>query len=83
MAKGDIPAKNSSEWIKNEKIINQTPFLRNARDHAEGLTSREPGTGHSVPFTGKGSNSRPLSISKAEFDHNWDRIFGKKDKTDE
>lgn len=37
MAKGDIPAKNSSEWIKNEKIINKTPLLRNARDSAEGL----------------------------------------------
>lgn len=73
MAKGDIPAKNSSEWIKNEKIINKTPLLRNARDSAEGFTPRG-----SSSAAGKGSNSRPLSISKAEFADNWDRIFGNK-----
>ena len=26
---------------------------------------------------GKGSRSRPLTISKEEFDNNWDRIFNK------
>ena len=29
---------------------------------------------------GKGDSSRPLSISKKEFDKRWDKIFGKKDK---
>ena len=27
---------------------------------------------------GKGDSSRPLSISKKEFDKRWDKIFGKK-----
>ena len=31
---------------------------------------------------GKGDSSRPLSISKKEFDKRWDKIFGKKDKKD-
>lgn len=71
MAKGDIPPKNSPQWIKNEKIINQTPLLRAARDRAEGFTPR----GNSG---GKGDSSRPMSISKQEYADNWDRIFGKK-----
>jgi hypothetical protein len=29
---------------------------------------------------GKGDKSRPLSISKKEFDKKWDKIFGKKNK---
>lgn len=28
---------------------------------------------------GKGSDPRPLSVSREEFDKNWDKIFGKKD----
>lgn len=28
---------------------------------------------------GKGSKPRPLSIPRAEFEDNWDRIFGRKD----
>ena len=31
---------------------------------------------------GKGSRPRPYSVSKDEFDNNFDRIFGKKKKTD-
>ena len=27
---------------------------------------------------GKGSKPRPLSVSRNQFDDNWDRIFGKK-----
>jgi len=30
-------------------------------------------------MAGKGSRARPLSISKSQFDDNWDKIFGKKD----
>lgn len=30
-------------------------------------------------MAGKGSRARPLSISKSQFDDNWDRIFSKKD----
>lgn len=31
-------------------------------------------------MSGKGSKQRPLSISKAQFEENWDRIFKKKVK---
>ena len=30
---------------------------------------------------GKGDKPRPYSIPLEEFDNNWDRIFGKKEKT--
>ena len=33
-------------------------------------------------MAGKGSKARPLSVPKTEFDNNFDRIFGKKKKTD-
>lgn len=71
MANGEIPPKNSSQWIKNEKIINQTPALKRARDIAQGFTPRGS-TG------GKGDTRRSMSISKEQFDANWDAIFGKK-----
>ena len=29
-------------------------------------------------MAGKGSRARPLSISKSQFDENWDKIFNKK-----
>ena len=29
---------------------------------------------------GKGSRARPLSVSKSQFDDNWDKIFGKKEE---
>lgn len=29
---------------------------------------------------GKGSKARPYSIPKEEFDSNWERIFGNKEK---
>lgn len=74
MANGEIPKKNSPQWIKNEKIINTNPVLRAARDRAEGFTPRGSGT-----HGGKGDSSRPMSISKEQFDANWDAIFGKKE----
>lgn len=32
---------------------------------------------------GKGSRSRPLSVSKDKFNENWDRIFKKQDVKEE
>lgn len=29
-------------------------------------------------MAGKGSRARPLSVSKSQFDENWDKIFNKK-----
>ena len=31
---------------------------------------------------GKGSSPRPYSVNKKQFDDNWDKIFGKKEKKD-
>lgn len=67
------PPKNSPQWIKNEKIINETPYLRAARDRVEGFTPRGSST-----HGGKGDTRRSMSISKEQFDANWDAIFGKK-----
>ena len=36
-SKDNIPKKNTSKWIKNEKLIAKNPVLRGARDRAEGF----------------------------------------------
>lgn len=33
-------------------------------------------------MSGKGSRSRPFSVSQKEFDNRWDAIFSKNKKTD-
>ena len=32
-------------------------------------------------MAGKGSRARPLSVSKSQFDDNWDKIFNKKEES--
>lgn len=64
-----IPERNSSQWIKNEKIINETPYLRAARDRAEGFTSR--------------GSSGAKHVPSQAYKDNYDLIFGKKDKPNE
>ena len=49
----DAPKKGSAQWAKNEKIINQNPTLRAARDRSQGFTPK-PGQTHG----GKGSARR-------------------------
>jgi hypothetical protein len=73
MAKGDIPKKNSPQWVKNESIIAKTPMLRAARDQAEGFNPNS---------TSSGAGARGGGASDAYKD-GWDRIFGKKDLKDE
>lgn len=77
MFNGKTPDKGSKQWNKNEKIINQNPVLKKARDAAEGFNTskRSYGSHHG----GKGSSGRPMEVSKEQFEDNWDRIFGKKD----
>jgi len=36
--KDTIPEKNTTQWKKNEKLINKDPVLRKARDISEGFT---------------------------------------------
>ena len=33
-------------------------------------------------MNGKGSKPRPLSVSREEYERNWDMLFGKKEKTE-
>jgi hypothetical protein len=62
--KGKVPPKNSRQWVKNEKLINQNPHLRAARDASEGFKP-----------TGTNNGWTPSAAYKA----NYDAIF-KKDK---
>ena len=70
--KGKVPTTGSSQWKKNEKIINQNPTLKKARDISEGIQKSSGSYGAS--HGGKGSAMRPGN-SQAYAD-NWDRIFG-------
>lgn len=62
--KGRVPPKNSGQWVRNEKLINQNPHLRAARDTSEG-------------FKPSGTNNgwTPSPAYRA----NWAEIYGKKD----
>jgi len=73
MNKDNIPKKGTSQWRKNETIINNNPALKQARDISEGLEKTKPGA-----YTnngGKGSSARPGTYSQAYKD-GWERIFG-------
>jgi hypothetical protein len=80
-SKSKVPEKNTSQWKKNEKLINENPVLKHARDTAEGI---EKPAGHYKNNSGqwhggKGSTPRVNTNSK-QYRDNFDRIFGKKDK---
>ncbi len=59
------PKKNSSQWIKNEKLINSNSKLRRMRDIGEGF---KPGSGIST-----GANDE-------QYKDGYDKIVWKKDK---
>jgi len=74
---GDIPKTGSSQWKKNEKIINSNPVLKQARDIQQGLEKpakhykNSSGQWHG----GKGSAPR-VNTQSQQWRDNWDRIFG-------
>jgi len=68
--KGSTPEKGSTQWKKNEKIINDNPFLRSVREKSEG-------------FSGKSTHSTSGWTPSEAYKDGWDAIFGKKDKTDD
>ena len=72
MAQGEIPKKNSPQWVKNESIIAKTPSLRAARDQAEGFNPNSPS---------RTMGSRVGGASDAYKD-GWDAIWGNKDSKD-
>ncbi len=70
------PERNSSQWKKNEKIINENPVLKQARDTAEGIAKpahRYQGTSGNW-HGGKGSRPR-VDTSSDQYKDNFDRIF--------
>lgn len=64
---GKPPEKNTKEWIRNEKIINENPALRAVRDTSEGFRPT--------------SGIKTRAPSQAYKD-GWDAIFGRKDRGD-
>jgi hypothetical protein len=64
-----IPKRNSAQWVKNERLINSTPYLRAARDTAEGFTPRQ--------------NAGATHVPREAYKRNYDAVFGRKDKSDD
>ena len=56
--KSNIPPKNSSQWIKNEKLIAKNPILREARDIQQGF---KPSSG--ITSAGFGDNYDNIDFS--------------------
>ena len=64
-SKDNIPKKNTSKWIKNEKLIAKNPVLRGARDRAEGF---------------KPSSGITTGANDEQYKEGYDKIqWGKKD----
>ena len=68
--KGSPPPKGSNQWKKNEKIINENPFLRSVRDKSEG-------------FSGKSSGTTGGWTPSEAYKNNYDAIFRKEHKEDD
>ena len=78
MSDSNIPKKGTSEWVRNEKIINNNPALKQARDIKEGV---QKGAGHYTNNGGKGSALR-TDINSQQWKDNYDAIdWSKKDDT--
>lgn len=74
MSKG--PQKGSAEYNRNERIINKSPFLKNLKSTSQG----EKSLFHSG-YNGVGKGSAPrVNINSQQYQDNWEKIFGKKDK---
>lgn len=68
--KGRIPERGSSQWKKNEKIINTNPTLRKMREESEG-------------FSGKNSSSTGGWTPSQAYKDNYDAIFRKDRKVED
>ena len=67
------PKEGTKAWQKNEKIINNVPALKQARDIREGIA--KPDRHYKQTHGGKGSAPRPGAYSQ-QYKDNWERIFG-------
>ena len=73
--KDKTPEKNSRQWVKNEKTINENPVLKRARDKSEGIEKPQHRYGSSGGWHGgKGSASR-IDTNSEQYKDNFDRIF--------
>lgn len=63
--RGKTPPVGSKQWKRNEKIINENPLLRKARDVSEGFSGNRVG------------NTGGWTPSEA-YKNNYDLIFGKR-----
>ena len=68
----NVPDKNTTQWKKNEKLINQDPALKKARDTAEGI--EKPDRHYKQTHGGKGSAPR-INTNSEQYKDNFDRIF--------
>lgn len=66
------PKKGTTQWRKNEKIINESPTLKYARDKAEGI--EKPKYKYGQTHGGKGSATR-IDTNSEQYKDNFDRIF--------
>lgn len=74
--KNSIPERNSQQWKKNEKTINDNPVLKQARDIAEGLQKPDHKYKNSSGNWHGGKGSRPrVDTSSDQYKDNFDRIF--------
>ena len=76
--KSNIPAKESAQWKKNEKIINSNSALKQARDIAEGLEK----PAHKYQSAHGSTGRFTVGGGSQQYKDNWERIFGNKNKKD-
>lgn len=74
-----IPDKGTSEWKKNETIINNNSALKQARDIAEGIEK----PAHKYTSAGGGTGRLTTGANSDAYKDGWDRIFGNRDTSDD
>ncbi len=74
-SKSNIPETGSQRWKQNEKIINENPVLKQARDTQQGLA--KPAHKYGSTHGGKGSARR--GGNDQAYRDNWDKIFGNRE----
>ena len=74
------PEKGTRNYDRNEKIINNNPALKKARDIAQGL--QKPDSAYTSPG-GKGYSLREQKGDREKYADAWERIFGNKNKKSE
>ena len=67
----NVPQKNSAQWKKNEKIINNHPGLKQARDISEGI--EKPDRHYKQTHGGKGSAPR-INLNSQKWKDAYDQI---------